>query len=199
MVSLNVGVLALQGAFSKHIEMLQKLNVNAMEIRRPEELDSCEGLIIPGGESTTILKQMGFIHLTDKLKEFSLEKPIFGTCAGLILMAQEIVADKRITPLGILDISVERNAFGRQLESFNTDIEVSFNPSNPEIFPAFFIRAPRIRSCSSSVNILSTYENEPILIRQGIHLGATFHPELTDNPSIHAYFLELIKKTKKNP
>ncbi len=191
---ITIGVLALQGAFSKHIEMLKTLGVLAIEVRTPKDLEKCDALIIPGGESTTILRQMNFIELTEKIKEFASVKPIFGTCAGLILMSQEILKSD-MKPFNILDIKVERNAFGRQVESFKTDVNMQLNPKKqPTLFPAFFIRAPRIKECGKDVEVLATFEGEPVLVRQGDHLGATFHPELTDDAAIHRFFINLIKK-----
>lgn len=190
-----VGVLALQGAFAKHVAMLRTLGATPIEVRKPEDLDSCEGLIIPGGESTVIYHQIQFIHLLDKLQEFAEKKPIFGTCAGLILMSQKVIADS-IQPLGVLDISVERNAFGRQAESFSTTIEIQLESKKKQLFPAIFIRAPRIRVYSPQVKVLSFFEEEAVLVQQGFHLGATFHPELTDNVCIHEYFIHLIQSSR---
>lgn len=190
-----IGVLALQGAFAKHVAMLESIGVRAIEVRKPDELAICNGLIIPGGESTTIMRQLNFIHLIEPLKEFAKQKPLFGTCAGLILMSQEIIEDP-MEPFKILDISVERNAFGRQYESFNVNLTAKLGTSKPDIIPAVFIRAPRIRHCGSSVEILATFEGEPVLVKQGFHLGATFHPELTHNTAIHKYFANLVTQMK---
>src|ERR1700722_4246825 len=137
---LTVGVLALQGAFSKHIEMLSSLDVQAIEVKKPQDLDQCDALIIPGGESTTILHQMHFIHFDEKLKEFAAKKPVFGTCAGLILMSQEILSSD-MQPFNLIDVKVERNAFGRQADSFMTDVSIHLNPKKQAaLFPALFIR-----------------------------------------------------------
>ena len=142
-----------------------------------------------------MMRHIAFIHLQKPLMEFAEQKPIFGTCAGLILMSHKIVADKMI-PFGILNLSVERNAFGRQAESFKDNVEITNIQKNPVAFPAVFIRAPRIRHCGSNVQVLGSYHEEPVFIQQGIHLGATFHPELTGNSAIHQYFLNLVKQTK---
>lgn len=190
-----VGVLALQGAFAKHIEMLKNLNVNAKEVRYPHDLIDCDGLIIPGGESTTIMRQINYIGLEEPLRDFAEKKPVFGTCAGLILMSKEILHDK-MKPFGWLDVIVERNAFGRQADSFRTDIELLFNVPKHRTFSALFIRAPRIRDIGSGVKVLAKYEDEPILIEQGHHLGATFHPELTEDVLIHAHFLKLVESSR---
>lgn len=194
MSELTIGVLALQGAFSKHIAMLKTLGVATKEVRYPKDLEECDGLIIPGGESTTMNRQMEFIDFRKALYAFSTTKPIFGTCAGLILMSREVIANS-ITPMGILDVVIERNAFGRQADSFRTDIELCLASTRLKNFSAFFIRAPRIRQCGLAVQILAHYDNEPILIQQGFHLGATFHPELSDDPAIHKYFLRICSKS----
>lgn len=192
---MTIGVLALQGDFAKHIEMLIQLGVHTVEVRKPEDLDKCDGLIIPGGESTVIFRQMNFIKLTEKLLEFGSKKPIFGTCAGLILMSSEIISSP-MKPFGFLDVQVERNAFGRQVESFKTNVQVHLNAKKQTAsFPAYFIRAPKIKSCDSAVEILAEYDGEPILVKQGYHLGASFHPELTTDTSIHRYFLSLVQKS----
>ncbi len=191
--SITIGVLALQGAFAKHIHMLRVLNVSAKEVRYPRDLEGCDALIIPGGESTTIMRQIQYIGLRDPLIVFAKTKPVFGTCAGLILISSEIIHGM-MTPFGLIEISVERNAFGRQVESFQADVELRLAKDCAQNFPAVFIRAPRIRQAHSNVQVLARYKDEPILVRQGNHLGATFHPELTDDPSIHLYFLDLVRK-----
>lgn len=193
MPKLRIGVLALQGAFAKHIEMLKHMGVEACEVRKPADLAACSGVIIPGGESTTILRQLWFIELFSALADFAREKPLFGTCAGLILMSKEILANEAMKPFGILDITVERNAFGRQAESFHTQLDVSLSGGKPTKYPGVFIRAPRIRHCGPKVKILASYEKEPILIQEGLHLGATFHPELTSNALIHEFFVSMVK------
>jgi pyridoxal 5'-phosphate synthase pdxT subunit len=197
MSKLKVGILALQGAFAKHEKMIQSLGADTVLVRTPQDLASCDALIIPGGESTTIFRQIHFIQLEEPLKDFAKQNPIFGTCAGLILMAKEVIGDPSLQTLGLLDIAVERNAFGRQAESFRTELEVF--PSQRETFiaPAVFIRAPRIRQCTHHVDVLASFDNEPVLVKQGFHLGASFHPELTSNNLIHKYFLSMIKKTQK--
>lgn len=186
-----VGVLALQGAFAKHILMLESLGVRAIEVRKPEELSLCQGLIIPGGESTTMMRQIEFIQMSEPLKDFARKKPLFGTCAGLIIMSQAIIADS-MEPFGILDISVERNAFGRQYESFSTNLSVKLGTAKSELVPAVFIRAPRIRHCGPTIEVLASLEGEPVLIKQGFHLGATFHPELTHCTAVHKYFASIV-------
>lgn len=188
---MRVGVLALQGDFSKHAEVLRLLGVEVVEVRKPADLDLCDGLIIPGGESTVIMRQLDFIGMRQSLIEFARRKSVFGTCAGLIVMSQQ-VQDSSINPLSLLDITIERNAFGRQVESFQASISLEFIEGHRKVFPAFFIRAPRIRSQGNDVEVLAVFENEPVLVRQGRHLGASFHPELTADPAVHRYFLDMI-------
>jgi 5'-phosphate synthase pdxT subunit len=188
-----VGVLALQGAFAKHIAMLHSLKAKAIEVRTPDDLAKCDALIIPGGESSVIKRQLGFIAMEEAMVKFAHKKPVFGTCAGLILMSREIVGGG-IVPMNLLDISVERNAFGRQVESFKTDLQITLKPGQPKLVPAIFIRAPRIRSIGSDVKILAEFGGEPVMVQQGMHLACSFHPELTDDKTIHTYFLRQITK-----
>lgn len=188
---MQVGVLALQGDFAKHAQVLKILDCKVVEVRTPKDLEVCQGLIIPGGESTTMLKQIEFIGLKQPIIEFGKNNPLFGTCAGLILMSKQVVSSK-MEGLQLLDLVVERNAYGRQVASF--EAIVSLDLKEKEYFPAVFIRAPCIRSLDSTVQILGSFEKEPILVRQGHHLAATFHPELIpDFPVVHHYFLEMIK------
>jgi len=189
---MRFGVLALQGDFAKHAEVLRSLGVEVQEVRKPEDLNCCDGLIIPGGESTVMLRQIEFIQMRQPLLSFARQKPVFGTCAGLILMSQSIQSSS-LQPLRLLDVEVERNAFGRQVESFQTFISLEFTKDHSKRFPAFFIRAPRIRQCGQEVQVLARLEDEPILVRQGNFLGASFHPELTPDPVVHAYFIEMVR------
>lgn len=189
---MRIGVLALQGDFAKHIEVLRSLGVEVKEVRKPQDLVNCQGLIIPGGESTVMLRQMEFIQMRQPLLAFAQEKPLFGTCAGLILMSQDIQSSP-LRPLRLLDVEVERNAFGRQIESFQAFVSLELMPGHSKTFPAFFIRAPRIRKWGKEIQILAKLEDEPILIRQGHHLGASFHPELTADPQVHQYFIEMVR------
>lgn len=182
-----IGVLALQGAFAKHEATIRKLGEKPLEVRKARDLFECDALIIPGGESTVIFRQLDFIELRNPIQEFGKEKPIFGTCAGLILMSKKVLNDP-LVPFGMLDVEVERNAFGRQAESFKTEVELETSP--PQDISAIFIRAPRIRSVGPEVKVLASYEGEPILVNQGLHWGATFHPELTDELAVHRLFLE---------
>jgi 5'-phosphate synthase pdxT subunit len=188
---MKVGVLALQGDFSKHIQMLQSMGVEGIEVRTPRDLEECEGLIIPGGESTVIMRQIDFIHLREPLINFAKEKPIFGTCAGLIILSKQVEGVPYKT-IPLLDIEIKRNAFGSQADSFHAFIELELQPNHPMTFPAYFIRAPRIVGQNKDVQILATLKGEPVLVRQKNTLGASFHPELTDNPLIHQYFINMI-------
>jgi 5'-phosphate synthase pdxT subunit len=192
MGSLKIGVLALQGAFAKHAEVLRTLGAEVVEVRKPADLLACDALVIPGGESTTMMKQIEFIKFRDPLTAFAANKPVFGTCAGLILMSKKVIGDD-MQPFHLLDVEVERNAFGRQTESFNTDLYLQFKPGAMKKIPGIFIRAPRIRLVNKDVKVLASFEEEPVLVQQGHHLGASFHPELTPDSSIHAYFLSLVK------
>lgn len=190
---MRIGVLALQGDFSKHIETLRSLGTEVQEVRKSSDLKNCDGLIIPGGESTVMLKQIDFIQMRQSLLEFARDKPLFGTCAGLILMSKE-VRNFSLETLNLLDLEVERNAFGRQVESFQSFISLELTPGHPVLFPAFFIRAPRIRGKGKEVKVLAMLEDEPVLVRQGHHLAATFHPELTLDPRVHLYFIDIVRE-----
>lgn len=186
-----IGVLALQGDFSKHASIIKSLGYSVLEVRKPQELEACQALVIPGGESTVMLKQLEFIKMREKLCRFAKEKPVFGTCAGLILMSTSI-QDSTMVPLGLLDVTVERNAYGRQIASFEATIQLHSMASDS--VPAFFIRAPRIIAVGDNVKILGTYEGEPVLVKQGHLLGASFHPELTTDLTIYEYFLNCMVK-----
>lgn len=187
---MKIGVLALQGAFREHIRMLQALGAEAVEIRLPAELDEADGLVIPGGESTTMRKLMADFGLVGPLREFAASgKPLFGTCAGLIVMADR-VGGRRQELLNLIDIDVERNAYGRQIDSREADI---FGEAlGPEPFHAVFIRAPQILGIGPGVEPLAHYRGQVVLARQKNILVATFHPELTDDSRIHELFLRML-------
>jgi 5'-phosphate synthase pdxT subunit len=190
----KIGVLALQGAFIEHIKMLEKLGVEAVEVRLPADLEGLDGLIIPGGESTTIGKLAAEYGLMAPLQEFARAKPVWGTCAGMIFMAKDI---GRIQPLlGVMDIEVERNAFGRQVDSFEADLEVPALNGSPEVtFPAVFIRAPRLVDVDeeAGVEVLARLaDGTAVAARQGQWLVTSFHPELSDDLRFHRYFLEMV-------
>jgi len=200
--SLTVGVLALQGDFLEHINMLRRLGATGVEVRLAEDLAGLDGLIIPGGESTTIGKLATQFGLVEPLQAFSKTKPVWGTCAGMIFLAKEIGATGSgghvIPPqLAAMDIVVNRNAFGRQSDSFEADLHLTLNQIIPdtEPFRAIFIRAPRIESSGPAVTILATLsDGTPVAARQEKLLVTAFHPELTDDLRLHQYFLTMIRE-----
>jgi 5'-phosphate synthase pdxT subunit len=179
---LRIGVLAVQGNFREHLKMLARLGVAAIEVRKPEELEGLDGLIIPGGESTAIGRLIRLYGLEEAIRRF--ERPVFGTCAGMILLA-------RGGPLEQMDVAVERNAYGRQVASFEADLELE-----DEIVPlrGVFIRAPRVRATGSEVEVLAEHDGEPVLLRQGRVLVASFHPELTEDTRVHERFLAMVRE-----
>ncbi|MCP4400047.1 MAG: pyridoxal 5'-phosphate synthase glutaminase subunit PdxT [bacterium] len=183
----TIGILALQGAFAKHEAMLRSLDVKTLQIRKPESLRQCDGLVIPGGESTTLTKLMHRYGFYEPLREFARSYPIMGACAGTILLANE-VDDRRVTPLQLMDIAVRRNAYGRQIDSFVTHVE-SDCLLGESTFRSVFIRAPKIQRVGSEACVLMSLQEEAIMVRQEQVLALTFHPELTDDPRIHQYFL----------
>ena len=187
----TIGVLAFQGAFLKHVSMLQSLKVLTQIVRTPFDLEKCDALVIPGGESTTMAHHIDSAGIRDPLQDFAMNKPIFGTCAGMILLAKEII-DGSVKSLGVLDICVERNGFGRQKDSFSTSIELTLNCS-AQSFHSIFIRAPRIKRCGKEVKILAKLNGEAVLVQQNNYLASTFHPELTEDPLIHNFFLTLLE------
>ena len=185
----QIGVLGLQGAYAKHLAILQQLDVQAVDVRKPGDLEECHGLIIPGGESTTMTKLINEIDMHDALLKFSVDRPVFGTCAGMILMAAK-VDDGRVKTLNLLDIEVERNAYGRQVDSFIDELDVT---TNGQAFSmrGVFIRAPRIKNMGDGVEVLASVNGEPVLVQEGHHMAAAFHPELTGETRIHNYFSTL--------
>lgn len=190
---MKIGVLALQGDFAEHISMLKKLGVETAEVRLPKHLDGLDGLIIPGGESTTIGKLAVAYDLLDPLKKFGKTRAIWGTCAGAIFLSKDIGRDQPL--LGLMDIKVQRNAFGRQVDSFETDLEIDelYKATGTEHpYHAVFIRAPIIESVGGKVKVLSALEDGRIVAAQEGHLLATsFHPELTEDTRFHEYFISL--------
>lgn len=191
MSSLTIGVLAMQGDFASHISLLKQMGVQAKEVRKIQELTTCNGLIIPGGESTVMLRQIDFIGMRAELLKFAAHRPIFGTCAGLILMSHDVIAYPMKT-LGLLDISVERNAFGRQIESFTSKVELRLPKQKVKSLRGVFIRAPRIRRYGNEVKVLSVLDGEPVVVQQGRHLAASFHPELVKDTTLHQLFLNIV-------
>lgn len=190
---MKIGVLALQGAVAEHIRLIEKAGAEGVVIKRTEQLSEIDGLIIPGGESTTIGKLMRTYGFIDEIREFSAKgKPLFGTCAGLIVLAKEIAGQEE-AHLGVMNMKVARNAFGRQRESFETDLDIKGIDKDVR---AVFIRAPLIEEVGEGVEVLSTYKDQIVAARQGHLLAASFHPELTDDERMHAYFLDMVRETR---
>ena len=197
---LKIGVLALQGSFQEHLEVLENIGTETVEIRLPKQLLDIDGLIIPGGESTTIGKLLVDFKLLEPLKKFGKKKAIWGTCAGAILLSKD--AQKTQPLLELMNITVDRNAFGRQISSFETTLDIPaldlISPGSTK-FPGIFIRAPLIDSINGEAQSLSTLPDGRIVAAQENHLLATaFHPELTDDDRIHRYFLHQIQQSIKN-
>lgn len=182
----KIGVLALQGDFEAHRKALQRARAEAVEVRAAEDLQNIDGLIIPGGESTTMLKLLHAEKLFAPLQAFGRTKPIFGTCAGAILLASEVLNPMQES-LGLLDLTIERNGYGRQIDSRIARIDLEGKPAE-----AVFIRAPVIRRVSPVAKVLATYLDAPVLVEQGRHMVATFHPELSSDDRIHRHFVEKV-------
>ena len=188
---MRIGVLASQGAFAEHIAILHQLEVEALPVRLPKELMGLDGLIIPGGESTSISSLMLDYNLTNEIRNLANNGlPIFGTCAGMILLAKR-GADSSAEPIGVMDITVKRNAFGRQKDSFETELSIPVLGEKP--FPGVFIRAPLIEQANSGVEILAKLaDGVKVAARQGKLLASAFHPELTNDLRFHQYFLDIV-------
>jgi 5'-phosphate synthase pdxT subunit len=188
---MKIGVLAVQGAFVEHIEILRQLKVDTLPVRLPRELAGLDGLIIPGGESTSISKLMLAYNLMTEVKNLAQSGlPIFGTCAGMIILASNIL-DSDVTPLGVMEITVGRNAFGRQRESFEAELSIPVLGDKP--FPAVFIRAPIIEQVNGTAEILARLDDgTAVAARQGKVLVSAFHPELTNDLRFHQYFLDIV-------
>jgi len=178
---MTIGVLALQGNFREHAAMLRRLGADVVEVRLPEQLEGLDGLVIPGGESTAITRLMRLYGLEEALRRFP--GPVFGTCAGMILLDR--------AHLGLVDLEVDRNAYGRQLKSFEADLELR---GEEQPLRGVFIRAPRVAKWGEGVEVLARHGGEPVLLRDGRILVASFHPELTDDTRVHERFLELIRE-----
>ncbi|PZM63200.1 pyridoxal 5'-phosphate synthase glutaminase subunit PdxT [Paenibacillus dendritiformis] len=192
---MNIGVLALQGAVREHMRSLEAIGVTALAIKHPEQLHEVDGLIIPGGESTTIGKLMRKYGFLEAIGAFAAQgKPLFGTCAGLIVLAKRIIGEggDEEPHLALMDITVRRNAFGRQRESFETDLDVS---GVDEPVRAVFIRAPLITEAGPGVDVLCKVNEEIVIARQGHLLACSFHPELTDDVNLHRYFADMVKQS----
>ena len=180
-------MLALQGDFEAHRKALDRAGADPVEVRSASQLANLDGLIIPGGESSTMLKLINEEHLLEPLREFGQNRPVFGTCAGAILLASR-VSNPAQESLSLMDIDIERNGYGRQVDSRIARLKVSDRD-----LEAVFIRAPIIKRVGSEAKVLAEYDGNPVLVEQGRHLVSTFHPELTDDPSVHRMFLEKIE------
>jgi 5'-phosphate synthase pdxT subunit len=181
---LRIGVLALQGAFREHVRAFRALGADVVEVRLPEELEGLDGLVVPGGESTTIMRLAELYGLDAAIRSFA--GPVFGTCAGMIVLDRD--------HLDLADLTVERNAYGRQVRSFEADVELAGDETP---LRGVFIRAPRIRTLGPGVEILGELGNEPVLVRDGRILAASFHPELTDDLRVHERFLALVRERRR--
>jgi 5'-phosphate synthase pdxT subunit len=191
-----IGVLALQGDYEAHAKALAAAGARPLEVRTREDLDTVDALVIPGGESTTMLKLLHLEDLFEPLRRFGQTKPVFGTCAGAILVAKTVTNPEQQS-LGLMDITVERNAYGRQLDSRI----VRLSPEVRQVledgdFEAVFIRAPIIRSVDEPARVLARYQGDPVLVEQGRHMAATFHPELTSDPRLHRLFVDKVRNSR---
>ena len=175
-----IGVLALQGAFREHAAVLRSLGADVVDVRLPKQLDGLDGLVVPGGESTTIMRLAALYGLDDAIRAF--RGPILGTCAGMIVLGRE--------HLDLIDLEVDRNAYGRQVASFEADVELE---GDARPLRGVFIRAPRVREAGADVEVLGELDGAPVLLRQGRILVASFHPELTDDPRVHERFLAMVE------
>jgi pyridoxal 5'-phosphate synthase pdxT subunit len=184
MAPMRIGVLAVQGNFREHAAVLRSLGAEVREVRLPEQLDDLDGLVIPGGESTAIMRLIRLYGLEDAIRSF--QAPVLGTCAGMILLDRD--------HLGLVDIAVERNGYGRQVASFEADLELD---GEPEPLRGVFIRAPRVVETAPGVEVLAEHDGVPVLLREGRFLVASFHPELTGDTRVHERFLDLVREERR--
>ncbi len=193
---MKIGVLGIQGAIQEHLSILRKTGVEPSWVKNRKELDSVEALVMPGGESTTMIKLLKRFEMWEILRNRIEDgMPVLATCAGMILLSRKIENVVNQDSLGVLDISVKRNGYGRQINSFEVDLQI--DEIGPEPFRAVFIRAPKIESISGEVRVLTSYDGSPVLVRQGNVLAASFHPELTGDLRIHRYFLKMAEAAEK--
>ncbi len=188
---MQIGVLALQGDFYKHIEKLKALGVEPVYVKKPHELMKCQGLIIPGGESTTLVKLLKNIDLYNTLSEFNKKNVVFGTCAGAILLSSK-VTNHGVDSLGLIDIDVTRNAYGRQIDSFVDRVTVHFDDKQQDV-EAVFIRAPKITRIGKGVKVIGMHKSDVVMVETDLTMAATFHPELTDSLLIHKHFVDKVR------
>jgi 5'-phosphate synthase pdxT subunit len=188
----RVGVLALQGDFEAHQNALSRAGAETVQVRTPDDLNQVDGLVIPGGESTTMLRLLDATGMKEPVREFGRHKPIFGTCAGAILLASEVSHPEQES-LNLLDIGVQRNGYGRQLDSRVVRVSPEAGSLSGKDFEAVFIRAPIIRRVGEGARVLARYNGDPVLVEEGKHLVATFHPELTGDTRVHELFLSKIE------
>jgi pyridoxal 5'-phosphate synthase pdxT subunit len=181
---MKIGILAVQGDFREHAAMLRRVGAEPVEVRKPEQLEELDGLVIPGGESTAIMRLVRIYGLEDALRRFS--RPVFGTCAGMILLDRD--------HLGLVDLAVRRNAYGRQVASFEADLALE---GEDEPLRGVFIRAPRVADAGPDVEVIAEHDGEPVLLRDGRFLVASFHPELTDDTRVHELFLDLVREEQR--
>jgi 5'-phosphate synthase pdxT subunit len=190
----RIGVLALQGDFALHTGAVRRSGAEPVEVRKPAALDGLDGLVIPGGESTTLLHLMDAWEFWPAIRAFhAAGRPLFGTCAGLIVLAREVESPSQ-PALGLIDVTVERNSYGRQRESFEAEGAAALDGGRP--LRMVFIRAPRIRRVGPGVEVLARHDGDPVLAREGPVLVATFHPELTDDPTVHRYFRRMVEEAR---
>lgn len=193
MTKFRIGILGIQGAYARHADILSLAGAVPEIVKYGKQLEHLDGLIIPGGESSTMTKMMGFRIAYDDILQFGKSKPIFGTCAGLILLGKGI-SDPRVHQLELIDASISRNAYGSQKDSFVDDITLRFDIE--KLYHAVFIRAPQIVSVGDSIRVLAKCDNIPVLVESGLHLSTSFHPELTEDTRIHQYFIQKVKEIK---
>lgn len=192
-MAMKIAVIAVQGAFREHIQALRQLGVDAVEARRASDLENADGVVLPGGESTAIGKLMREYDMIDPVREMAAQgKPIFGTCAGMIVLANRIEGEQTVH-LGLMDVTVNRNSFGRQRDSFEADLDIPV--LGEAAFPAVFIRAPHIAAVGDQVEVLARYQDRIVAVRQGNLLATSFHPELTGDLRLHQYFLNISNKS----
>ena len=194
---MRIGVLGMQGDIEEHLAVFKRLNVDAFRVKSLKALNTVDGLVIPGGESTTILRLLKLTGLFGKLKDM-IQKgfPVFGTCAGMILLSKEITSHSEQDALNVLDISVNRNGYGRQVESFEVDLSIPLIGEKP--FKSIFIRAPLIVRTGKGVKILARYDGTPVMVREGNVMASSFHPELSNDLRIHELFLRMVKDASRH-